>query len=257
MMGLNAVAFVSPTRGWAIGTLGVVMGTTDGGRSWLAERSQTSGAQALNGVFFVNSLVGYVVGNRGVIVKTTDGGFSWTSLSSGIVNPLYGVAFTDANNGRAVGATGLIISTTNGGATWNRHPSGTSSMFRAIGFAPGGTSWLVGRNSVILKNTSTTDARFGRSAVGASTIQLEYCYPNPFNPSAHVAFVLSDDLRLNIRLYNVLGQEVRTLVEDAEMPAGQHMVRIDGSDLATGVYFCRIGSADGVHQAILKVVYLK
>jgi hypothetical protein len=71
---------------------------------------------------------------------------------------------------------------------------------------------------------------------------LDQNYPNPFNPVSMLRFGVPARARVAIRLYDVAGREVRTLV-DQEFDPGYHWVVIDGRDLASGVYFCRMEAA--------------
>jgi hypothetical protein len=64
-------------------------------------------------------------------------------------------------------------------------------------------------------------------------------YPNPFNPTTTVRFGLPEEAQVRLTVYNTLGQQVRTLVS-GPMTAGWHEVQLDGSDLASGVYFYRL-----------------
>jgi len=69
-------------------------------------------------------------------------------------------------------------------------------------------------------------------------------YPNPFNASATIAYALPTDGKVTIKIYNILGQKVVTLL-DEEKPAGYHTVVWNGKDdqgnsVATGVYFYRV-----------------
>jgi hypothetical protein len=73
---------------------------------------------------------------------------------------------------------------------------------------------------------------------------LEQNYPNPFNPTTTIEYGLPVDGHVTINVYNVLGQEVRRLVDD-DQTAGKHNVLWDGTDdagaaVATGVYLYRI-----------------
>jgi hypothetical protein len=69
--------------------------------------------------------------------------------------------------------------------------------------------------------------------------QLEQNYPNPFNPSTTIEFALPEESQVSIKLYNVLGEEVATLVEEVE-PAGFHKVQWKPERLASGVYLFRL-----------------
>lgn len=83
---------------------------------------------------------------------------------------------------------------------------------------------------------------------------LEQNCPNPFNPVTTLRFSLARDAQASIKLYDAKGREVRTLV-DAELPAGRHVVTLDGAGLASGVYFCRMVAGEFVETR--KLVLLK
>ncbi|MBD3377343.1 T9SS type A sorting domain-containing protein [candidate division KSB1 bacterium] len=66
--------------------------------------------------------------------------------------------------------------------------------------------------------------------------ELEQNYPNPFNPSTTIAFNLQKDTQVELRVYDVMGREITTLVSQ-RMIAGRHSVEFNGADLASGVYY--------------------
>ncbi|UCE18965.1 MAG: T9SS type A sorting domain-containing protein, partial [Gemmatimonadota bacterium] len=68
-------------------------------------------------------------------------------------------------------------------------------------------------------------------------------YPNPFNPVTSIEFGLPEDARVNVTVYNILGQVVTELVND-DLKAGYHRVRWDGEQAASGIYFYRIRAND-------------
>jgi hypothetical protein len=74
---------------------------------------------------------------------------------------------------------------------------------------------------------------------------LSQNYPNPFNPSTTIAYALPQPSRVALKVYNVLGKEIRTLV-DGKQPAGRHRVQLDGNGLPSGMYFYRIQAGDFV-----------
>lgn len=86
---------------------------------------------------------------------------------------------------------------------------------------------------------------------------LEQNYPNPFNPETFIRFSLPRAGRVSLRVFNALGQEIRTLVQ-REYEAGLHKVRWDGTDnpgnaVPSGVYFyyLRTGDLTQVRKMIL------
>ncbi len=80
-----------------------------------------------------------------------------------------------------------------------------------------------------------------------SAYKLDQNYPNPFNPSTAISYQLSAISQVQIVVYNMLGQKVKTLV-DARQPAGQYKVKFNGSSLASGVYFYRLSTGSGFVQ---------
>ena len=72
-------------------------------------------------------------------------------------------------------------------------------------------------------------------------------YPNPFNPAATIAYSLTSDARVQLKIYDVLGREVARLV-DAPQSAGRHEVVFDGSSLPTGVYLYRLEAGSAVQS---------
>ena len=61
-------------------------------------------------------------------------------------------------------------------------------------------------------------------------------YPNPFNPVTNLEFGISDLGFVSLKVYDVLGNEVKTLANENK-PAGRYTVTFDGSNLSSGIYF--------------------
>jgi hypothetical protein len=79
-------------------------------------------------------------------------------------------------------------------------------------------------------------------------------YPNPFNPSTDISFALPNSGQVKLVVYNVLGQEVATLV-DQHMDAGNHTVTFQADDYSSGVYFYRLNAEK--YTQTLKMMLLK
>ncbi len=80
-------------------------------------------------------------------------------------------------------------------------------------------------------------------------------YPNPFNPTTVISYQLPVTGFVNLTVYNALGQNVRTLVNDKQQ-AGRHSVTFDASGLTSGVYVYRLSTSAGVTIA-KKMIVLK
>ncbi len=82
--------------------------------------------------------------------------------------------------------------------------------------------------------------------------QLDQNYPNPFNPTTVIQYSLPQASNVTLRVFNILGQEVATLVNAVE-PAGTYRAVVDGKSLASGVYIYRLqaGSFTDVKRMVL------
>jgi hypothetical protein len=83
---------------------------------------------------------------------------------------------------------------------------------------------------------------------------LEQNYPNPFNPITQINYQLPVNARVLLKIYDTLGREVRTLVNERQN-AGNHSVTLNGSNLPSGVYFYRLHTGGSVQTK--KMVILK
>ena len=69
-----------------------------------------------------------------------------------------------------------------------------------------------------------------------TNFELQQNYPNPFNPSTKIKYSLAEQSQVTLKVYNILGKEIATLVNEVK-GNGNHEVSFDGSGLASGVYF--------------------
>ena len=79
-------------------------------------------------------------------------------------------------------------------------------------------------------------------------------YPNPFNARTSISFALAQQSDVKVEVYNLLGQKTATIAEGL-MPAGNHTVTWDASDVASGVYYYKISA--GEYSAIRMMTLLK
>ncbi|UCD62832.1 MAG: VCBS repeat-containing protein [Candidatus Zixiibacteriota bacterium] len=88
----------------------------------------------------------------------------------------------------------------------------------------------------------------------ASETTLQGNYPNPFNSGTKISFALPEATRVKLQVFNILGQEVTTLI-DGHMEAGSHTVMWDGNKMASGIYLYRLQADDVVETK--KMLLLK
>jgi photosystem II stability/assembly factor-like uncharacterized protein len=145
------IDFLDANTGIAVGDIGTIVKTTDGGQNW--EYKTGGPAPEYRGAFFTTRSTGVLVGSEGVITRTTNGGQNWVSQESGTTNLLSGIFFTGINTGIAVGALGTIIVTTDGGSTWSPQASGVAVTLSDIFFINASTGTIVGNTGTIIKTT--------------------------------------------------------------------------------------------------------
>jgi serine protease AprX len=87
-----------------------------------------------------------------------------------------------------------------------------------------------------------------------SDFKLFQNYPNPFNPSTKIKFYSPVSEKIKIGLYDLLGREVKILL-DKDVNQGSYELELDGSDLASGMYFVKLASKE--NQQIIKISLIK
>ena len=87
--------------------------------------------------------------------------------------------------------------------------------------------------------------------------KLAQNYPNPFNPTTTIEFSMPQDGIVTMKVYNILGQEVATLIDHEMMEQGQNDVSFDATQLASGVYYYRMIVNDGQFQQVKKMMLIK
>ena len=107
----------------------------------------------------------------------------------------------------------------------------------------GGQLFFLGARNIPPSAQGGTGASESAARTGdASVFALDAAYPNPVRGQATVRFFAPEDSPVSLRLYDVLGREVRTLVDET-VAAGAHTVRLDARGLASGVYVLRMQAA--------------
>jgi len=117
------------------------------------------------------------------------------------------------------------------GATLTVVPSDTNQPATGT-ISASSTSWFVpGAATSVEEIPGTVPSRFA----------LEQNYPNPFNPSTTIQFAVAGNSFVSLKVYNLLGQELSTLVSEQLAP-GKYSVHWDGSGFPSGVYVYRLQS---------------
>jgi len=254
----RSLFFTNELTGTIVGINGTIWTTTNGGINYI-QRYMMLPVQfadsSLYDIQYINSSTGFTSGNNGIIVKTTNSGVNWSYLPTGTITQFHGVYFVNENTGFLSGHTGIIYKTTNGGINWNQQSTGVIDPLRTVEFIDENTGWVCGFNGLIFKTTNggSTWIKPINTEVPES-YKLYQNYPNPFNSMTNVKFQMLNAGNVSLKIYDVLGKEVTTLVNERFQP-GTYQVSFDGSGLPSGVYFCKFESGD--FSAVTKMILLK
>jgi hypothetical protein len=121
--------------------------------------------------------------------------------------------------------------------------AGGAAMYMALGRSTGTTENSLKEGTSTVEHADEIPAAY----------EVMQNYPNPFNPSTTVEYILPGMPHVSLSLYDMLGQEVATLVS-ANQAAGYHEVKFDGCGLSSGRYFCRLRAGDFVETKRLMLL---
>ncbi len=182
-------------------------------------------------------------------------GQSWSAVGDGLMGPVYTIA---SWNGKLYAGgydlQKIFLSTPPyeieqhimcwDGSKWDSLQAGTDGavywLFAdSLGLIAGGSFTTAGDDSSSNIALYTTTTPVKEPAQQPREYSLWQNYPNPFNPTTKIEFQIADVGFVTLRVYDVLGREVKTLINKAEQP-GNYSVTFNAADLPSGVYFYRL-----------------
>ncbi len=107
---------------------------------------------------------------------------------------------------------------------------------------------------VLVTNSQVLSAQNNKNN-GPGNFTLYQNYPNPFNPTTSIKFTLPQAQAVTLKVYDVLGREVKDLIDNKFYSAGSHEVNFNASDLSSGLYIYRI--ATNKYTAVKKMMLVK
>ncbi len=190
------------------------------------------------------------------IYLSTNNGTTWTQIDSGLTDTYVNAIVVSGTNLFAGTNSGGVFLSTNSGTSWTAINTGLTNtyvnalaVFHANLFAGtnGSGAWRRPLSQMI-----TSVERFSTNS--PTHFSLDQNYPNPFNPTTAISYQLSANSFVSLKVYDILGREVTTLVNEKQS-AGSYQVTFDASRLASGVYFYRLTA--GSFVSVKKLVLLK
>lgn len=224
--------YSSGTDVFAGGANGYVYYSSNSGADWTWLGTIPSN-QSIDGFAACGSCVFAAASSAGVFCST-DKGVTWNPVNTGLTNWNF-FGFLACGMNLFVGTnTGTFLSTNNG-TSWSTANTGFTDKSSGP-FVTTATHIFSGSETGVWKRPLSDFA----PATGILNevpyeFKLEQNYPNPFNPSTAIGFQLSAVSSAKLTVYDVLGREVATLVNEILNP-GNYTVRLDGAGLPSGVY---------------------
>ena len=235
------------------GGSGRVFKTTNGGALWYSVG--IGGTTTVYSSWWQDASTGYVSGSSGTIRRTTDGGTSWSPQTIGTTGTLYRISFPDPANGWTCGTLGSVFHTTDGGITWERATRILSSSKTLYGLDVSFNALhAVGTDaSIIYADLTPVSVEASPRFLPAQPMLFQN-YPNPFNPVTNIVFNVGNTGRVRLKVFDLLGREVKTLVDDVR-PAGRYNVAWDAGAVSSGIYFFRLEA--GGHAVARRMVVMR
>ncbi|MFQ5706763.1 MAG: YCF48-related protein [bacterium] len=136
-------------------------------------------------------------------------------------------------------STGVLVSEDNG-VTWTEINNGLTNLnIHALAIDSTG-HLLTGTNSDgVFRSVQTVTSVKSRTNKSPGHFALEQNYPNPFNPTTTIRFVIPKATKVTLKIYDILGREIATLVNERLNP-GEYEVPWDASGIAGGVYIYQL-----------------
>ncbi len=137
-------------------------------------------------------------------------------------------------------------------SNWNGGFFNQQNQLVLFGFSGSGLLHVPVHNFIKVFNLDIVDAVRPEPPSVPSTFTLDQNYPNPFNPTTIIRYSVPKRSFVTLSVYNVLGQLVKTLVQDEKSP-GTYEVSFDGSSLPSGVYLSilRAGNSTEMRKMVL------
>ncbi|MCX6133202.1 MAG: YCF48-related protein [Ignavibacteriales bacterium] len=241
---VNNTFWIGGQLGWFGTSKNRILSTTDGGASW----SSISVPQlaVVGSIGIVPSGAMIVCGPR-TVLRSSNQGQAWESLAFPGTPSLSQFARVSAGTlWLSVGNS--LFSSSDAGTNWQAAGS-LPTAIKALAVKVQGSKeygWVVGESGAIMKYqvvyTGISDPKVDQVPIGFT---LDQNYPNPFNPSTAISYQLSALGSVKLKVLDMLGREVATLVNETES-AGHHIVQWDASGMASGVYLYQLTASEFV-----------
>lgn len=239
--------------------------TTNSGVSWINQNINLTGNIVSGFAYSDDKMTGLASTTQSMpnIARTTNGGITWSpiSIDTGLTGKTQIKWISGTNLVYIIGSNGAIKKSTDSGLTWNTlSTAGITDIthFSAKNINNILHGYAVSSSGSVIKMTDTLFVLTGIKNTGTenpSDYKLFQNYPNPFNPSTKIKFQIPESKFVSLKIFNMTGQEVSSLVNSNFSP-GTYEVIWNASEFPSGVYYCQL-SIDNVKHSMMKMVLIK
>jgi C1A family cysteine protease len=205
--------------------------------------------------FDLDNTDGY--GGGKVVYKAATDKFvlSWINIGSfqktGDTTNTFQLIFNKADNSIVMNYKNFGVTTTRTNIKSAIQKEDTLAVLWVAAGAPSAHLITNGSSVIYSKNLTSVGNNINKET---KTFALGQNYPNPFNPSTVISYALKQGSRVSLKVYDLLGNEVASLV-DEQKPAGEYFVKFNAATLASGIYFYRLSAGD--FSEMKKMVFIK
>jgi hypothetical protein len=189
--------------------------------------------------------------NRGEVAK-------WTFPNGTVLNSGEFLVIYEDALGFGLSSTGsdvIMLTAVDSTTGLDFYDFGSQSPDMSEGRYPDGTNnWEFFKRPTRGTSNSNQTAANDDQAVIPIKFALFQNYPNPFNPGTTISFSLPETGKVSLKIFNVLGKEVATLV-DGRLDAGDHFYHWQANDMASGLYYITIKA--GAHHQTKKMLLIR
>ncbi len=199
------------------------------------------------GIAFINANSGVAIMGSAANNITTNGGINWYSGYTPI-GPQYGIKCilgTSYYWTCGMGTTGgFILFSSNYGVNWTTQftmPTAGYCITTALPLR----GWVGCASGNIYKNGDPDEVNNINTKITEKFL-LKQNHPNPFNPATTIEFNLPKETKVTLKVYDLLGNEVSTLINNEEIKSGNNSYLFDASYLSSGIYYYKLFTNDFV-----------
>lgn len=236
---------INPNNNIYAGTWGGgVYRSTNGGQNWVAINLGLDIQNVGDISSFVSNSNDYVfVCGDSKFFRSTNSGENWVDISNSVNSSLIITLTINTNKQIFAGGGSGVFCSTDLGNTWSDLNSGLDTNYTIIGLDLDLTEKIYASNGYLYRSIHSTTSIVNEPNFFPLNFLLTQNYPNPFNPTTTVSYQIPERGFVSLKIYDILGREVVTLVNE-EKPVGSYEVQFNGTSLTSGIYFYQLSTGN-------------